>query len=109
MGRGFQNPDLSLEGLYEQAQKAQPEFSAFGNSFMQYLKGKYPQIMEGTYFESGPLKKMERIISKAQGDYNGDVSKISDIVITRFMRVIQKNMDYTDKPCNDVIEKVSTS
>lgn len=85
MGEGLQNPDLSLEQLYEQATQAQPELRSYGENFLRYLQEKYPTQFDGVYFEQPLLKEIERIQDKVTADYNGDHTKIADIVRGRLL------------------------
>ena len=85
MGEGLQNPDLTLEQLYDQAIQARPELQNYGQNFLQYLQDKYPGQFEGVYFEQGTLKELERIQNKIKGDYDGDYTKVVDIVRGRLL------------------------
>lgn len=85
MGQGLQNPDLSVEQLYEQAKQAAHELDALGNNFLEYLQNKYPEKLDGVYFEQAPLKNFERVKDKIAGDYNGDHTKVADIVRGRLV------------------------
>lgn len=77
MGEGLQNPDLSLEQLYEQATQAQPELKSYGENFLRYLQEKYPGQFDGVYFEQALLKEIERIQDKVAADYDGDHTKVA--------------------------------
>lgn len=85
MGEGLQNPDLSLEQLYEQATQAQPELKSYGENFLRYLQEKYPDQFDGVYFEQALLKEVERIQDKVTADYDGDHTKVADIVRGRLL------------------------
>lgn len=85
MSEGLQNPELSLDQLYDQAAQAQPELKSYGENFLQYLQDKYPGQFDGVPFEQAPLKEIERIQDKVQADYNGDHTKVADILRGRFL------------------------
>lgn len=80
MGEGLQNPDLNLNQLYEQANQAMPEFAEFGQNFLQHLKEKYPEQFSGVGFQHAQLKDVERVRNKISGDYDGDHTKVADMV-----------------------------
>lgn len=85
MGEGLQNPDLNLNQLYDQAGQAMPEFADFGQNFLQYLQEKYPDQFAGVEFQHAELKDLERIRDKVTGDYDGDHTKVVDIVRGRLL------------------------
>lgn len=85
MSQGLQNPDLSLDQLYDQATRAQPELKSYGENLLHYLQEKYPGQFDGVPFEQAPLKEIERIQDKITADYNGDHTKIADIVRGRLL------------------------
>lgn len=85
MGEGLQNPDLSLEQLYEQATQAQPELKSYGENFLHYLQEKHPGQFDGAYFEQALLKEIERIQDKVTADYDGDHTRVADMVRGRLL------------------------
>jgi hypothetical protein len=85
MSEGLQNPELSLDQLYDQATQAQPELKSYGENFLQYLQDKYPGQFDGVYFEQGRLKEFDRVVEKIEADYAGDHTKIADIVRGRLL------------------------
>ncbi|UJP03684.1 MAG: hypothetical protein LZF85_04330, partial [Nitrosomonas sp.] len=85
MGEGLQNPDLSLEQLYDQAIQSQPELKSYGENFLRYLQEKYPGQFDGVYFEQAQLKEFHRVVDKVEADYAGDHTKIADIVRGRLL------------------------
>ena len=85
MGEGLQNPDLNLNQLYDQAGQAMPDFAEFGQNFLQYLQEKYPDQFAGVEFQHPELKGLERIQDKITGDYDGDHTKVVDMVRGRLL------------------------
>jgi hypothetical protein len=75
MGEGLQNPDLSLEQLYNQAMQSQPELKSYGENFLHYLQEKYPTQFDGVYLEQAQLKEFHRVVEKVEADYTGDHTK----------------------------------
>lgn len=85
MSEELQNPDLSLDQLYDQAARAQPELKDYGENFLRYLQEKYPDQFNGVYFEQAPLKEFNRAVEKIEADYAGDHRKIADLVRGRLL------------------------
>lgn len=85
MGEGLQNPDLSLEQLYDQAIQSQPELKSYGENFLRYLQDKHPGQFDGVHFEQAQLKEFHRVVEKVEADYAGDHTKIADIVRGRLL------------------------
>ncbi len=81
----MQNPDLNLNQLYDQAGQAMPEFADFGQNFLRYLQTKYPDQFAGVEFQRAELKDLERIRDKVTGDYDGDHTKVIDMVRGRLL------------------------
>lgn len=85
MGEGLQNPDLNLNQLYDQAGQAMPDFADFGQNFLQHLQEKHPEQFTGVEFQHAPLKDLERIQDKVTGDYDGNHTRVADMVRGRLL------------------------
>lgn len=80
MRERFQNPNLTLNQLYEQASQAMPELAEFGQNFLQYLKNKYPDQFVDVEFQQAQLTDLDRVQSKITGDYEGDHTMVANMV-----------------------------
>lgn len=85
MAEGLQDPELSLEELYEQARQMQPELRAQGEDFLRHLQETYPNQFDGAYYEQAQLKAPERAQAKINGEYRGDVSQVTDLLRGRIV------------------------
>lgn len=71
--------------LYEQARESQAIFEEEINVFLSELREKYPGMLEGVSFEKAPLKTRARALDKINADYNGNPSRIVDLVRGRII------------------------
>jgi hypothetical protein len=66
-----ENQRDTLIGLYDKALETKPEFDSIGQEIASQINGEYMAV---------PIKKSGRLVDKALGDYNGDVTKTKDLV-----------------------------
>jgi len=83
-----------FDELYQQAIDSQELYADQVKAYLYELKEKYNGLLDGVTFEQGPLKDRERALKKINGDYNGDPTKIGDLVRGRFVveHAIQANI-----------------
>lgn len=74
-----------FEELYRRAQEAMPGFEARANELLENLRAQHPGVFDDVTFEMGNLKDMQTALDKIETRYNGDVSKITDLVRGRFV------------------------
>lgn len=77
-------PDLSLEGLLQQAKESQPLLQQEANALLERLRVKDPELFKNVRFEMGPLKTQEDAINKINTDYSNH-RQIKDLVRGRFI------------------------
>jgi hypothetical protein len=85
MGDGRQKQHESFESLYKEAEESVPVLKSRGDEILQNLQDRYGESMNSVRFEMGPLKSAERAMSKIDGDYAGDYSRIGDLVRGRLV------------------------
>ena len=66
-----ENQRDTLIGMYDKALETKPEFDSIGQEIASQINGEYMAV---------PIKKSGRLVDKALGDYNGDVTKTKDLV-----------------------------
>ncbi|MEY4338111.1 MAG: hypothetical protein RL680_1006 [Actinomycetota bacterium] len=66
-----ENQRDTLIGLYDKALETKPEFDSIGQEIASQINGEYMAVS---------IKKSGRLVDKALGDYNGDVTKTKDLV-----------------------------
>lgn len=66
-----ENQRNTLIGMYDKALETKPQFDAIGQEIASQINGEYMVA---------PIKKSDRLIDKTLSDYNGDVTKVKDLI-----------------------------
>lgn len=74
-----------LQILYKQAEDTLPAYEMAMQGFLDDLRRSHPGQFETAQFKLGPLKELERIAPKLQGEYEGQASRLVDIVRGTFI------------------------
>ena len=78
-----QSPDL--EKLYKEAQQARPLLQGKADAILEVLRKKHPGVFDNVTFELADLKEFEKAQRKIDVRYNGDTTKITDLVRGRYV------------------------
>ncbi len=77
------NPDL--KELYRKATEARPMLQAKADELLETLRAAHPGAFDNVTFEMADLKDIEKTQQKIAVRYNGDETKITDILRGRFI------------------------
>jgi hypothetical protein len=80
-----QDPSLSFDQLYRQAQESQPLLSRLATDILAEMKRRYPDKFESAHLEMGPMKSYDRASAKIESDYRGERAQVTDLVRARII------------------------